>query len=76
MSRIHALAAVSLLFCCELVAPASAAEMIYESVCHEAQQVSRGSLAEPLTEPLPPAPWQATLAQRRQMWHEMLGLSP
>jgi len=72
MSRIHALAAVSLLSCCGLVAPPSLAETIYESVCHEAQQVSRGSLAEPL----PPAQWNATLAQRRQMWHEMLGLSP
>ncbi len=72
MSRIYALAAISLLSCCGLVAPVPAGETIYDSVCHEAQQVSRGSLAEPL----PPAAWEATLAQRRQMWHEMLGLSP
>jgi hypothetical protein len=26
--------------------------------------------------PMPPAQWKATVAQRRKMWHEMLGLSP
>jgi dienelactone hydrolase len=48
------------------------AETIYASVCREARQVSAASVAQPL----PPAPWKATVAQRRQMWHEMLGLSP
>ncbi len=72
MRRIHVLAAAALLPCCGNLASAHAAETIYESVCHEAQQVSRGSLAQPL----PADQWQATLAERRQKWHEMLGLFP
>jgi len=72
MPRIHVLAAAALWSWCGSVVPARAAETIYESVCHEAQQVSRGSLAQPL----PAGPWQATLAERRQKWHEMLGLFP
>jgi dienelactone hydrolase len=75
MPRIHSVAVVCLLLCCcGLVAPplAAAGETIYDSVCQEAQFVSRASLAEPL----PPARWRETLAQRREMWREMLGLSP
>ena len=53
-------------------APAAGAETIYDSACHEAVAVSRGSLGEPL----PPDQWQATLDERREMWREMLGLSP
>jgi len=45
---------------------------IYASVCQQARQVSSSSLAMPM----PPAQWKATVAQRRKMWHEMLGLSP
>ena len=74
MRRIHLVPAVCWLSCCGLVIPASivAAETIYDSVCQEAQSVSRESLAEPM----PPDPWKATLARRREMWREMLGLSP
>ncbi len=45
---------------------------IYDSVCQEARHISRRSLVEPM----PPDRWEATLAQRREMWREMLGLSP
>ncbi len=65
---------VSLGFCCLSAVPATStgAETIYESVCREARAISSGSLAAPL----PPSAWNATLAQRREMWREMLGLSP
>lgn len=66
---------VSCLLCLGGLGPLAArgqAQTIYDSVCREAEHVSRASLAEPL----PPAAWQATLAQRREMWREMLGLSP
>lgn len=50
-----------------------ASEMtLYASVCQQARQISSTSLAVPL----PPSEWKATLAQRRQMWLEMLGLWP
>lgn len=52
--------------------PAAWADTLYESVCKEARQVSSRSLAEPM----PPDLWKATLENRRQMWREMLGLSP
>jgi dienelactone hydrolase len=55
-----------------LLTPAARAETIYESVCQEAHHVSHNSLADPL----PRAQWEATLAQRREMWREMIGLSP
>ncbi len=45
---------------------------LYGAACEEARQVSSRSL----TEPLGPAAWQASLAQRRERWREMLGLSP
>ncbi len=45
---------------------------LYGSVSQEAKAVSGASLAKPL----PPERWQATLPERRQMWLEMLGLSP
>ncbi len=45
---------------------------IYESVCRQARQISSSSLAAPMT----PDQWRATAAQRRRMWHEMLGLLP
>jgi len=71
MSRIRLFVAAALFVSGGLVEVAPA-ETIYESVCREAQYVSRGSLAEPM----PPAAWQATLARRREMWREMIGLSP
>jgi hypothetical protein len=70
MQRIH-VAVMMCLFCCWGVAAGS--EMTtYASVSQQARQVSSASLAVPM----PPTQWKATLAQRRKMWHEMLGLSP
>lgn len=46
--------------------------MIYESVCREARAISSASLARPLD----PQAWAKTQAERRRMWHEMLGLDP
>ena len=62
------------LFCCAVLtlAAAGSGETIYESVCRQSRQVSSGSLAVPM----PPAEWQKTAARRREMWREMLGLSP
>ena len=45
---------------------------IYGAARDEARQVSSASLAVPM----PPAQWEATVARRREMWREMLGLSP
>ena len=45
---------------------------IYGALREQARQVSSSSLAVPLS----PDQWQATLSQRREMWREMLGLSP
>lgn len=45
---------------------------IYDAVCREAREISSVSLAVPL----PPPQWEATVEQRREMWLEMLGLSP
>ena len=45
---------------------------LYSSVSHEAREVTGASLAQPLS----PEAWKATLAERREKWLEMLGLSP
>jgi X-Pro dipeptidyl-peptidase-like protein len=45
---------------------------LYGSAREEARQISSSSLAVPLS----PAEWNATVAKRREMWREMLGLSP
>ncbi|HBJ86244.1 MAG TPA: hypothetical protein DDZ88_20745 [Verrucomicrobiales bacterium] len=45
---------------------------LYGSVSQEARQVTAGALAQPLS----PEMWKATLAERREKWLEMLGLSP
>ena len=45
---------------------------LYSSVSQEAREVSGASLAQPLS----PEAWKATLAERREKWLEMLGLSP
>jgi dienelactone hydrolase len=45
---------------------------IYGAVREDARRVSSASLAVPLTQDQ----WQDTVAQRRAMWREMLGLSP
>ena len=65
--RIH----LALILCCSFAASA-AADTIYDSVCQEAQRISRESLAQPM----PPDSWKTTLSQRRERWREMLGLSP
>ncbi len=70
MSRFFLL---SLLFCAFVGFECSVeADTLYESVTKEAQQVSRSSLAEPLTKDA----WQSSLDPRREQWREMLGLSP
>ncbi len=45
---------------------------IYGAAREEARQVSSDSLAVPLSQ----GEWEACLARRREMWREMLGLSP
>ncbi len=45
---------------------------IYGSAREEARQISSSSLAVPMS----PGEWQGTVAKRREMWREMLGLSP
>lgn len=45
---------------------------LYGSVSQEAREVSGASLAQPLS----PEVWKGTLAERREQWLEMLGLSP
>lgn len=45
---------------------------LYSSVSQEAREVTGASLAQPLS----PEAWKATLAERREKWLEMLGLSP
>lgn len=45
---------------------------LYGSAREEARQVSSSSLAVPLS----PEQWKTTVAGRREMWREMLGLSP
>ena len=45
---------------------------LFEAACIEARAISSGSLAVPMSK----AEWEATVEQRREMWREMLGLSP
>lgn len=45
---------------------------IYGAARDEARQISSSSLAVPLSQ----TEWDATVSQRREMWREMLGLSP
>ena len=45
---------------------------IYGAAREEARQISSSSLAVPLSQDA----WEATVAQRREKWREMLGLSP
>lgn len=59
---------------CGLIALLSTAnaDTLYESVTQDAQQISHGSLAQPLS----PESWKASEKERREQWLEMLGLSP
>jgi len=65
---------IGLLFGAETFMGAARGEWttIYGSVREEARQLSSSSLAVPLS----PPQWEATVARRREMWREMLGLSP
>jgi len=71
MIQIRHIASASLLLYWASVATGSEIS-IFESACRQAREISSGSLAVPM----PPAQWETTQAQRRQKWHEMLGLSP
>ncbi|HPA18401.1 MAG TPA: acetylxylan esterase [Verrucomicrobiae bacterium] len=74
MTRVRTITTIGLIssWASMLPAPVGADMTIYESACQQAREVSSASLAAPM----PPAQWNATLAQRRQLWLEMLGLSP
>ncbi|MCA8984342.1 MAG: acetylxylan esterase [Planctomycetaceae bacterium] len=56
------------------VSPSEAEDFttLYGTARKQARQISSNSLAVPM----PPEQWQATLAERREQWREMLGLSP
>src|SRR5437870_3966800 len=62
------------LVCCVTCARTEGADWttIFGSVQAEARQVSRSSLSVPWSA----EQWNATVTQRREMWREMLGLSP
>jgi len=63
------------MFCgCGLLTPALAQDWttIHGTLRQEAKQVSSSSLSEPLSSDQ----WHATEARRREMWREMIGLSP
>jgi dienelactone hydrolase len=47
-------------------------QTIYGALREEARRISSSSLAVPM----PPSKWQATVAERRERWRKMLGLSP
>lgn len=74
MPRIDHVVFFCLLSCCGALALAAtgARTAIYDSVCEDAREISSTSLAVPM----PPAQWKATADRRREMWREMLGLSP
>ena len=74
MRYIHGIAIVGLLCGCGTLTRAARGDWttIYGSAREEARQVSSSSLAVPLSQ----AQWDATVARRREMWREMLGLSP
>jgi len=65
---------LGLMLWCAFVSRATSEDWstLYGSAREEARRISSTSLAAPL----PEAAWQATAAQRREMWREMLGLSP
>jgi dienelactone hydrolase len=50
----------------------ASAMTLFEAACLEARAVSTRSLAVPMSK----AEWEATVDERREMWREMLGLSP
>ncbi|MBU0607161.1 MAG: acetylxylan esterase [Armatimonadetes bacterium] len=46
--------------------------MLYDALCQQARAITSSSLAQPLS----PERWEATVAERRERWLQMLGLSP
>lgn len=65
---------VAVAFACGWIRPAGAQEWttIHGTLRQESRQVSSSSMSEPLAAD----DWRATEDQRREMWREMLGLSP
>ena len=74
MPHFHRIVIIGLLCGYGMLTPAARGDWttIYGAAREEARQVSSSSLAVPLS----PAEWNATVAGRREMWREMLGLSP
>ena len=74
MTYIHRIVIVGLLCGCGTLTPAAAQDWttMHGALRKEARQVSSSSLAVPLS----PKQWRATEVQRREMWRDMLGLSP
>lgn len=74
MRHVFRIVLIALACGCGLVSHEARGEWptIYGSVREQARQISSASLAVPL----PKTQWNATAAERREMWREMLGLSP
>lgn len=74
MPHIQRIILISLIFGCGALPGPARGEWttIYGSARQEARRISSASLAVPLS----PAQWKATVSKRREMWREMLGLSP
>ena len=71
MANIYGVVAISLL-CGSGTVHGAEWKTIYGSARQEAHQLSSSSLAVPLSK----NHWEGTVVQRREMWREMLGLSP
>ena len=74
MPHLQRIVIIGLLCGCGTLTDAARGEWttIYGSAREEARQVSSASLAVPLSK----AEWDASASRRREMWREMLGLSP
>ena len=74
MPTIHRVIVVALLCGCGALSRPARGDWttIYGSAREQARQVSSSSLAVPLS----PAEWEASVSKRREMWREMIGLSP
>ena len=74
MPNSHRIVVVVLFCVCAMVSRIARCDWstLYGSAREEARQVSSSSLAVPLS----PEQWKTTVAGRREMWREMLGLSP
>ncbi|MHB8956293.1 MAG: alpha/beta hydrolase [Pirellulaceae bacterium] len=74
MPATHRILTLGLLCGCGTLTHAAGEEWttMYGSVRQEARQLSSSSLAVPMSS----TQWEATVSRRREMWREMLGLSP